>query len=35
MRVLLTDDQNKVRLALKQILEQEPELHVVGEVAEV
>ncbi len=35
MRVLLTDDQNTMRLALRRLLEQEPELHVVGEVAEV
>jgi len=34
MRVLLADDQAKVRSALRLLLEQEPELSVVGEVAE-
>ena len=35
MRVLLADDQSKVRSALRLLLEQEPELSVVGEAAEV
>jgi DNA-binding NarL/FixJ family response regulator len=35
MRVLLADDQPEVRSALRCILEQEPELSVVGEAAEV
>ena len=34
MRVLLADDQLKVRLALKLLLEQEPGVHVVGEAVE-
>jgi DNA-binding NarL/FixJ family response regulator len=34
MRVLLADDQSKVRSALRLLLEQEPGLTVVGEVAE-
>jgi len=34
MRVLLTDDQTQMRLALRRLLEQEPELTVVGEAAE-
>jgi DNA-binding NarL/FixJ family response regulator len=34
MRVLLADDQLKVRLALKLLLEQESEVRVVGEAAE-
>jgi DNA-binding NarL/FixJ family response regulator len=33
MRVLLADDQPKVRSALRLLLEQEPELSVVGEAA--
>ena len=35
MRVLLADDQAKVRSALRLLLEQQPELEVVGEAAEV
>jgi len=31
MHVLLADDQSKVRSALRLLLEQEPELNVVGE----
>lgn len=34
MRVLLADDQTKVRSALRLLLEQEPGLSVVGEAAE-
>ena len=34
MRILLADDQAQVRSALRLLLEQEPELSVVGEVAE-
>jgi DNA-binding NarL/FixJ family response regulator len=34
MRVLLADDQLKVRLALKLLLEQEPGVQVVGEAAQ-
>ena len=34
MRVLLADDQSKVRSALRLLLEQEPELSVVGEAVE-
>jgi DNA-binding NarL/FixJ family response regulator len=34
MRVLLADDQLKVRQALQLLLEQEPGVHVVGEAAE-
>jgi len=34
MRVLLADDQAKVRSALELLLKQEPEMEVVGEVAE-
>jgi DNA-binding NarL/FixJ family response regulator len=33
MRVLLADDQSQVRSALRLLLEQEPELSIVGEVA--
>jgi DNA-binding NarL/FixJ family response regulator len=33
MRVLLTDNRTKTRAALKRLLEQEPEVSVVGEVA--
>jgi DNA-binding NarL/FixJ family response regulator len=35
MRILLSENRKKVRSALKQLLEQEPELSVVGEAAEV
>ncbi len=35
MRILLADDQPKVRSALRLLLEQEPEMSVVGEAAEV
>jgi DNA-binding NarL/FixJ family response regulator len=35
MRVLLADDQSKVRSALRLLLRQEPELSVVGEAVEV
>jgi DNA-binding NarL/FixJ family response regulator len=34
MRILLADDQNKVRFALRVLLEQQPEMEVVGEVAD-
>lgn len=34
MRVLLTDSETQVRAALRRLLEQEPELRVVGEAAE-
>jgi len=34
MRILLADDQTKVRSALRLLLEQEPGLSIVGEVAE-
>jgi DNA-binding NarL/FixJ family response regulator len=34
MRVLLADDQTKVRSALRLLLEQEPEMSVVGEAAD-
>jgi DNA-binding NarL/FixJ family response regulator len=34
MRILLADDQAKVRSALRLLLEQEPGMDVVGEVAE-
>lgn len=34
MRVLLADDQPEVRSALRLLLEQEPELSIVGEAAE-
>ena len=34
MRVLLADDQSKVRSALRLLLEQEPELSVVGEATD-
>ena len=34
MRVLLADDRTQVCLALKRLLEQEPELSVVGEASE-
>ena len=34
MRVLLADDQSKVRSALQLLLEQEPELSVAGEATE-
>ena len=34
MRVLLADDQSKVRSALRLLLDQEPELSVVGEATE-
>jgi len=34
MRVLLADDQAKVRSALELLLKQEPEMEVVGEVTE-
>jgi DNA-binding NarL/FixJ family response regulator len=35
MRILLSENRSKVRWALRQLLEQEPELSVVGEAAEV
>ena len=34
MRILLADDQSKIRYALRLLLEREPELDVVGEAAE-
>jgi DNA-binding NarL/FixJ family response regulator len=34
MQVLLADNQTKRREALKRLLDQDPELHVVGEVSE-
>lgn len=34
MRVFLADDQSKVRSALRLLLEQDPEMSVVGEAAE-
>ena len=34
MRLLLADDQRKVRSALRLLLEQEPDLQVVGEAAD-
>lgn len=34
MRVLLADDEARVRSALKLLLEQQPDLHVVGEAEE-
>ena len=34
MRVLLADDQSKVRSALRLLLEQEPEVSVMGEAAD-
>ncbi len=33
MRVLLADDQPKIRLALRVLLERQPDLEIVGEVA--
>jgi len=35
MRVLLADDQAEIRSSLKLLLDQEPELRVVGEAAEI
>lgn len=35
MRVLLADNQARVRSALRRLLEQEPDFNVVGEVTEV
>ena len=34
MRVLLADDQDKVRSALRLVIDQEPDFNVVGEVAD-
>lgn len=34
MKILVADDQQDIRSALRLLLEQEPEVHVVGEVAE-
>lgn len=34
MRVLLADDEARVRSALKLLLEQQPDLHVIGEAEE-
>jgi len=34
MRILLADDQPKVRFALRLLLEREPELNIVGEATE-
>jgi DNA-binding NarL/FixJ family response regulator len=34
MRIILADDQQRVRSALRLLLEQEPDIQIVGEVAE-
>ena len=35
MRILLADDQSKVRSALRLILEQQPDVHILGEAVDV
>ena len=35
MRILLADDQSKVRSALRLLLEQQPDVHILGEAVDV
>jgi len=35
MRILLVDDQSKVRSALRLLLEQQPDVHILGEAVDV